>query len=206
MKAMSLRYRLMHNHFDKHLNVKELILERQPKVLVECGGASGENTRQILSLLEIYSFKLYTISDAPYAEETMKLDNRYSPKEFEWIYDLSYKAMRYFRDHEIDFCSIDTDHNYWTMREELRALHPKLKPGGLIVMHDTETYRKNSGQAYRYGTSDPYPGEEISKYEKMGLGMGDAVCDFLDKHSEYKVIRESLESHGAMAIEKGVEC
>ena len=189
------------NHFDKNLNLKDIILERKPKLIVECGAASGENTRQILALKSIYPFKLVSISDAPYAEETMKCVE-FLKDGYEWRYDLSYRALQNFEPESIDLCMIDTDHNYWTMKQELQALHSKLSKDGLIAMHDTETYWANSGQAYRYGTGDSYPSEEISKHEKEGKGMGTAILEFLAEHPEYKILKKVTESHGAMVMEK----
>lgn len=192
----------MHNHFDKNLCVRDIILSYRPNVLLECGAGSGENTRQILSLLDIYQFKLFTVSDSPYSEDTIKLDRKYSKDNFEWLYDISYIAMKKFKDDSIGFCSIDTDHNYWTLYQELESLHPKLINGGVIVMHDTETYKKNSGRADRYGTSDPYPGNEIISHELKGLGMGDAIEEFLEDHKGYRIVKQTSESHGAMLLEK----
>ena len=191
----------MHNHFDKNLNLQKIIMDKKPKVIVECGAASGENTRQIISMKSIYSFKLFTISDSPYAEETIKV-GEYLRNGFKWVYGLSYKELSKFDDDSIDLCIIDTDHNYWTLNEELSALHDKLRIGGVIALHDTQTYRKNSGQAFRYGTGDPYPGELITRYEKEGKGMGDALWEFLAKHQNYLVLRHVAESHGAIALEK----
>lgn len=191
----------MHNHFDKNLNLREIILEKHPSLIVECGMADGQNTRQILALKDFYDFKLVSINDSPYVEETHKC-GEYLKNGFRYIYDLSYKALKDFNLEIINLCIIDTDHNYWTLREELKALHPNLSKGGLIAMHDTQTYRKNSGQAYRYGTGDSYPSELISKYEKEGKGMGDAIWEFLSEHQEYIVKKHVTESHGAMLLEK----
>lgn len=191
----------MHNHFDQYLDVKSLILENRPQVIVECGVARGENTWQILSLLKIYQFTLYSINDCPFADDVVGFHKEDYNGNFNWMYDLSYRAISGFPNDYIDFCLIDTDHNYWTMDQELNALHPKLKYGGIVVMHDTQTYRKNSGQMGHYGTGDKYP-EGIDLREKEGLGMGDAIFDFLKKHQCYIVLRQVLESHGAMALKK----
>jgi len=191
----------MHNHFDKNLDLKSIILEKRPKLIVECGAASGENTRQILGLKSIYPFQMVSISDAPYTEETIKC-GEYLGDDYEWMYGLSYVGLATFPPKSIDLCIIDTDHNYWTLKQELDALHPKLADHGLIAMHDTETYWSNSGQAYRYGTGDPYPGDEISKHEKEGKSMGAAITEFMEKHTEYVVREKTPESHGAMLLEK----
>lgn len=194
----------MHNHWDSNLTLRDIILERKPSLIVECGAGSGENTRQLLSLQSIYPFKLVTISDGKFDPSWIEAiwGVSYNPETFEWREDISYRGLTKFDDASIGLCIIDTDHNYWTMREELKAVHPKLKSDGLIAMHDTETYWKNSGQANRYGTGDPYPGDEISKHEKEGKSMGAAIEEFLSEHPEYKVLKKVSESHGAMVLEK----
>lgn len=181
--------------------LRDIILLRRPELIVECGVADGQNTRQILSLKDIYSFQFVSINDSPYTEETHKC-GEYLKNGFRYIYGVSYKELPKFDAESVGLCIIDTDHNYWTMKQELDAVESKIKPGGLIAMHDTETYWKNSGQAYRYGTHDPYPGEEISKHEKEGKGMGDAIEEFLTRHPNWKVLKKVPESHGAMVLEK----
>jgi predicted O-methyltransferase YrrM len=39
---------------------------------------------------------------------------------------------------EIDVLFIDTSHAYWHTLEELRLYVPRVQPGGVVLMHDTE--------------------------------------------------------------------
>lgn len=183
----------MHNHFEKGLNLKQLILDRKPKVIVECGAGNGALTRKIQELLNIYDFEFHVISD----KALEGLDSR-----IHWHTGLSYEVLSEFNDGSIDLCIIDTDHNYWTLMKEFAAVFNKISEGGLIALHDVETFYHDTGMALAYWDNKPYPREEIEKYAPYG-GLGDAMIDFLqNKKMHYKLLAYTAESHGAALIEK----
>lgn len=186
----------MHNHFDKNLNLREIILTRKPKVVVECGAGNGELTRQLASLLDVYAFRLCIISD--YAIEG--LDPR-----IEWMSGISYNALQSFGKGSIDLCILDTDHNYWTLMQELSVLFNRMAEKGLIAMHDVESFYHDTGMALKYSTGDPYPLEEIEKCSPYG-SLGDALLEFLHTQKIYfRMYAWNHESNGAAVIEKKFE-
>lgn len=183
----------MHNHFNTHLNLRKIILEKRPSVVVECGAGTGELTQMLASLLDSYDFKLYVISD----KEVPGLDPRII-----WKSGLSFNVLKEFPDDSIGLCIIDTDHNYWTLMKEFEALFNKIEEGGFIALHDVETFYHDTGMAMSYSTGEPYPLEEIKEWSKYG-GVGAAMIDFLQlKKMNYKLKAYSPESHGAALIEK----
>lgn len=182
----------MHNHWDKGLKVKDLVLEHKPKLVVECGAGSGENTQQYLSLK--MPFEMIVISDG-------KLPDKLVNEKLLWMFGVSYKQLEHFIDDSIDFCSIDTDHNYFTLNQELNLLKQKLRPGGIVVIHDTVSYDKASGMTDHYNCGEKYP-IAISEEAKSKM-YGDAIREVLDSN-EFHVIKESREHNGAMALQKGV--
>lgn len=183
----------MHNHWTKGLNLEAIILERKPKVIVECGAGDGALTRKIQGLLGVYPFEFHVISD----KKIEGLDPR-----IHWSTGLSYEALGSFQDGEIDLCIIDTDHNYWTLMKEFAAVFNKMSEGGLIALHDVETFYHDTGMALAYWDGKPYPKEEIEKYMTYG-GLGDAMIDFLQTWKmQYKLLAYTAESHGAALIEK----
>ena len=182
----------MRSHWDTNLNVKQLVLEKKPKLIVECGAGSGENTQQYLDLG--LPFKMIVISDG---ELPPRFEGK-TGKDFQWIFGISYLELDKFDNESIDFCSIDTDHDYYTLKMELRALKKKLTPGGVIVIHDTESYRHNSGHMDHYNCGVIYP-VKIIEYEVLGKMYGDAIAEAVEA-GKYRVIAESLESNGAMAL------
>lgn len=188
----------MKNHWDKHLNVKALIQERKPSVVVECGAGSGDNTKNLLEARDALGFRLVVINDD---------GGNFKPEEWrkqgvDWRSGISYLELQKFSDGEIDFCLIDTDHNYWTLKTELETLHPKMKPKGVCVIHDTETYGHESGHMTEYNTPKvPYPFAEIDEYQRMGLSLVAAIGQAVTS-GQYRWVAQSAESHGAMALER----
>lgn len=181
----------MHNHFDQFLNLRDIILEKKPKRIVECGAGNGDLTRKLASLLHIYPFEFYVISD----KKVEGLDDRIN-----WIVGISYEALKGFD--FIDLCIIDTDHNYWTLREEFRALDSRITEGGLIALHDVETFYHDTGMALSYWNDHHYPKEEIEAMANQG-GLGDAMIMFLaSDHMHWKLLAYDRHSHGAAVLEK----
>ena len=172
-----------------------------PDVVVECGaGHDAPNTKNLLELQKALGYELFTIDDNPYHEEKYGLDIL-SRNNFEWIQGVSFLELEKFPNESIDICLIDTDHNYWTLNQELTVLYPRLSLGGLIILHDTETYWNDSGTMGGYRVNIKYP-QGIHDEEQAGKKMGDAVTEFLHNHLDCHIIAESKESHGAMAIQK----
>ena len=182
----------MHQHFYKHLNVRKIMRERKPRFVLEMGAGSGQNTKQILKLQKGFPFEMVVINDGNTPD--------WINGEVKWINGVSYielpKLGRW-----IDFCSIDTDHNFWTLKQELLVLEHNMPKGGVVVMHDTETYGKTSGHFWKYVTHNPYPLNRIEAYEGIGLTMTHAIEGSVSKGA-YKIIKETKTSHGAIAMER----
>lgn len=184
----------MIEHFDANLNIRKLILDLRPQVVVECGAGSGETSRALAYMRVMIPFELHIISD-----KELDID------EVEWHTGLSYNVLKEFKDESLDLVFLDTDHNYWTLKQELLALIPKMKTNGLIVMHDVEEFYHDSGMALSYWNDAPYPKAEIENDLKLG-GLGDCLMDFLVSYKhKFKLERFIPESHG-MAVIKRVDC
>lgn len=185
----------MINHFDQFLNIRKLILEKRPKIVVECGAGDGETTRMLAHMKWYYPFDLVAVTDK-------RLEGEEWMAEVEWKIGLSYEHLKLFPDDSIDLCFLDTDHNYWTLTQELIAVMPKMSEGGLVVMHDVETFYHNTGMAMSYWDGQEYPTEEIKKHIKDG-GLGDALVDFLHHYRGYfKLLWYNPNEHGMAVIEK----
>lgn len=185
----------MHNHFDKHLNIKQLILEADPRLVVECGAGGGNCTKKLQSLQNGISepFRLIPINDS------MGVPLGFSHTD--WVCGISYLELEKFADGSIDFCLIDTDHNYWTLKQELEVLKRKMRPGGIVVMHDTETYGKASGHMFNYNVDVKYPFDEIVKCEEEGKTMISAI-DEVWASKDFGLVKAVTTSHGATAIKR----
>lgn len=182
----------MQGHFDRNLNLRNLILEKRPEVIVECGAGEGACTKLLAHLKWYYDFELNVISD----KELPHIDG------VKWKTGISYEELGTFPDHSIGLCIIDTDHNYWTLRQELMAVSPKMEEGGLIVMHDVDEFYYDTGMGMSYWNDAPYPEKEIMDMAKMG-GTGLCLIDFLGAcRGSFKLIRWIPEHFGCAVIEK----
>lgn len=182
----------MQGHFDRNLNLRALILEKRPKVIVECGAGDGLCTKLLAHLKWFYDFELHVISD----KEIPAIEGA------QWKTGISYKELAKFPDASIGLCIIDTDHNYWTLRQELMAVSSKMEEGGLIVMHDVEEFYYDTGMGMSYWNDDPYPEKEIMDMVKMG-GLGLCLIDFLSQcRGSFKLNRWIPEHFGCAVIEK----
>lgn len=183
----------MQGHFARNLNLRDTILEKRPRVIVEVGAGDGDNTRLLSHLQQFYPFDLHVISD--------KVIDGLDPK-IKWTTGISYKELPKFPDASIGLCIIDTDHNYWTLRQELVAVAPKMEEGGLIVMHDVDEFYYNTGMGMSYWNDEPYPEKEIVDMAKLG-SVGLCLIDFLSaRRGSFKLIRWIPEHFGCAVIEK----
>lgn len=182
----------MINHFDNFLNIRKLMLDRRPKVVVECGAGDGETTRALANMRHWFPFELYAITD----KEIPDIDG------VRWRIGLSYEELKHFTDGTIDLCFLDTDHNYWTLTQELTVLKDKMSEGGLVVMHDVETFYHDTGMAMSYWNDMPYPEAAIKAHIKDG-GLGDALIDFLHhQRGFFKLLRYDPNDNGMAVIER----
>lgn len=183
----------MHNHFFNHLKLRDVILKHRPNVIVECGAGNGENTALLATILNMYPCELHVISD----KKVEGLDER-----IKWTVGLSYKELDKYPDGSIDLCIIDTDHNFWTLTEELNAVKNKISEHGFIAMHDVDEFYHNTGVAMSYWNDMPYPEKEIMDSAKFG-GLGDALMKFLvDNNSLFQMVKWDSEKYGAALIQK----
>jgi hypothetical protein len=183
----------MKNHFDQGLNIRRLMFSLRPKKVVECGAGNGECTMLLAHMLDNYPFELDVISDKMVPD----MDER-----IEWKVGISYKLLRDYEPGSIDMCIIDTDHNYWTLTQELEAVAGKISEGGLILLHDVETFYHDTGMAMSYWNDAPYPENEIKECAKYG-SLGDAMIKFLSVHNDqFRLAYFTPEYSGAAALVK----
>lgn len=183
----------MTGHFFTYLNLRDLILARRPTNIVECGAGNGDCTKLISHLKPYYDFEFTVISD----KALPGMD-----PEIHWITGISYCELPKLPDDSLELVILDTDHNYWTLQQELLALASKMKEGGLIVMHDVDDFYYSTGMGMAYWDESPYPEKEIMECAKLG-GLGLCLIDFLHHfRMAFKLVRWLPEHHGVAVIEK----
>lgn len=185
----------MHNHYFHNLNLAKWLLEAKPRCVVECGAGTGELTTHLVGLKNKLGFRLCVISD----------NDPGFGSDVEFIRGISYKELEKFPDNSIDFCIIDTDHNYWTLAKELEVLHKKLSDGAYVAIHDVATFYHDTGMALSYSDGSPYPKDAIESCAPSMGGLGNALMDFLHIFKfDYRLVEFTSESHGAAIIQKKV--
>ena len=175
---------MFQGHWDKNLNVKELIETHKPSWVLELGAAGGKNTKALASMVPVVAIDIGKCPD-----HIKRLDN------VEWITGVSYLEIQ--GNTEIEFASVDTDHNGWTLKKELEALDKYTREGAVICMHDTVAFKDTNGFHNGYNGLANYPKKEMEE----GPTMTEAIIDFINDY-HWLPLRTSDESCGAMAIIK----
>lgn len=81
-------------------------------------------------------------------------------------------AAEFFEDGALDFCYIDALHQYASVKQDVEAWYPKVKPGGILAGHD-----------YLNGI-----------YREVEYGVKQAVDEFCDAHSLRPVITREADT------------
>jgi len=131
-----------------HLNTLYFMASMvRPKLLVECGVRSGNSTRALLAAAGDHNAHLISIDTDDCSAITI-------PLEFKALWHfvraddvtfLTSEFEQYCRDQGLasyaDLVFIDTSHSYEHTRAELEASRSILRPGGLLLLHDTNLRR-----------------------------------------------------------------
>lgn len=199
----------MTHHFENYLNVKALIEAEDPPWILELGAGSGQNTRNLLDTgrkvvvitdgtlpdgweSEVVLGNLMWVRGVSYTEipilmtSDLAWQNRTGRDDFGVI-----SWMPPFTIEAVPFCVLDTDHNGWTLRREMEELEKVMAPGGILCLHDTETFRKTNGYAMSYICGAPYHQEILD----CPLLYGEAW-----RRPGWEIVRETKESCGAVAL------
>jgi len=145
--------------FDAH--VAPIIRQRGYRHVVEIGVDAGATTVKLLELAKELQCHLTCIDPDPSFNPTEDYER------FDFIRKPSLSALKSIK--EMDCALVDGDHNWYTVYNELKAIHPKLKPGGTIFFHDVR---------WPYARRDMYyepkriPGRFRHPYLKMGIVEG----------------------------------
>jgi predicted O-methyltransferase YrrM len=129
-------------NINEHLQyLHDIVISIDAKMVVELGVEEGMSTRAFLIALNKTSGSLYScdIKDQPKTRELMKehkLDEWWEfnvMNDLDWGKTLPQKAW-------IDILFIDTSHTLEQTRAELDLFVPMVLDGGMILLHDTESF------------------------------------------------------------------
>jgi len=131
-----------HGDISEHLQfIHDAVVEADAGAVVELGVRCGDSTAAILCALRETGGHLYScdIQDWPETRQTMAaagLDSRwqfYVTNDMEW-------GRKWTE--PIDVLFIDSSHERLHTEEELRMFGPHVREGGLILLHDTVSFRE----------------------------------------------------------------
>jgi hypothetical protein len=137
-------------------------------VIAELGTRWGESTSALLAGASASGGHVHSVDQGPidvpaWWVKTGRWDFLYAD-------DLSDKAQD-FIPAELDVLFIDTSHRYAHTLDELRTYGPRVRPGGMILMHDVEL---TIGQMLAYG--EPGAGEDATGPEYPVAAALDVYC------------------------------
>lgn len=75
-------------------------------------------------------------------------------------------AAKRFRDSSIDLLHIDGAHDLASVEHDLQTWYPKVRPGGVILLHDTRSFPNDVGQLFNALT---LPKFEITHSHGLGV-------------------------------------
>ncbi len=211
----------LHNQFFSGLRMMDLIDTLKPKTILEIGFGAGANAFLMLahSLRPDHDFRLISLSDQPKCPIPTLPDE--FCKNFIYVNGISYETIPKFHsmglpdefNKSIDFCIIDTDHNYYTLKKELEVVDSIMSPKCAIALHDTakvpcEHHKKFQAvthptsnamfKSHGYDDGTPYPFADIM--QDFDVPMMRAIDDFLAIHSDYKTIKHTEECCGCTVL------
>ncbi len=112
---------------------------------VELGVYKGKNAERFLSMLNIEYLDLIDLWETPpYVADKGRYEQFFEDVKSLFRNYINVKLWRanttsitqYFEDESLDFVYVDADHLYEGCKRDLDAWYPKLKKGGLIIVHD----------------------------------------------------------------------
>lgn len=129
---------------NEHLiRIKDLVINNNCKTVVELGVRSGVSTQALLAGIDetggkLYSYDIQPILPTDGPRNTSIIERLGHLEVPNWKFELgsSLEVYKYWKDEELDLIFIDTDHTPEQIYKELILWTPKVRIGGLIVMHD----------------------------------------------------------------------
>jgi len=134
---------------NEHLeHLVQRVIELKAKSVIELGVRFGTSTVALLHALEHTDGHLWSVDVA-------RLWNGIPPNRWTFIQgdDLDPHVLEELPT-QVDCVLVDTDHRYELTKREIIAYAPRVRPGGVMIFHDTNVERF---EHHVPGTEPPYP-------------------------------------------------
>lgn len=216
----------MHNQFYQGIKVSRLIDQLKPKLILEIGFGAGTNLMMLLCYTKKpgNDYRVISLSDDSKLPD-ITLPNDFVSR-FLYVAGVSYNVIPYWRDLKlpdefsgpIDFCIIDSDHNYFTLKNELFSINTIMAERCAIAIHDTASQPCEHHRHYAnalneksnsmiqdtgYKDKSTYPMQQV--LETWDVPMMEAIDEFLLDHRDYDKLVHLDECCGCTLVGRGFE-
>lgn len=128
----------IHQHL---LTLYNLVTQLGAKKVLELGVNTGESTIALLEAVAATDGRLTSvdIQDLPNTRPMLEKYGLTGRWDFHMMDDLKFGA-EWPKDQQFDLIFVDTSHQYEQTKKEIELFEPLLRPGGIMVFHDTVSY------------------------------------------------------------------
>lgn len=129
---------------DIHQHLKtlyQLVVDLNAKLVLELGVNTAESTIALLEAVEKTDGQLISV-DIQRLPQTRPMLEKYGLVgrwSFHLMNDIQF-GMEWPKDRKADLIFVDTSHEYEHTKREIEVFEPILRPGGIMVFHDTVTF------------------------------------------------------------------
>lgn len=153
--------------------LKELVISKRPKNIVEVGTGQGYSTAWMLLGVNHNKFgSIYTFDNTvrrPYVWDKADIS-----AERLCLFNTEFKDALEFMPREIDLVFHDAAHRIEMIREDLELLLPRMRVGGMILVHDTN-YCREMGDMLKVDFEARPAWRYEERKEACGLGIAEKI-------------------------------
>lgn len=129
----------IHQHL---VTLHNLVTSINAKLVLELGVNTGESTIALLEAVIKTGGKLVSVDqqDLPQTRPMLEKYGLTGSWEFHMMDDIKFAAEVWPKGVQADLIFVDTSHQYQQTKKEIEVFEPLLRPGGIMVFHDTVSF------------------------------------------------------------------
>lgn len=158
----------IHQHL---VTLYELVTSIKAQLVIELGVNTGESTIALLEAVHVTDGVVVSV-DTQDLPQTKPMLHRYGLTG-RWAFylaeDIAF-GLRWPKDEKADLIFVDTSHQYQQTKREIEVYEPILRPGGIMVFHDTVTYHDGVQKPINeFLETHPWPYENRKNCNGLGI-------------------------------------
>lgn len=129
----------IHQHL---VTLHDLVTSIGAKTVIELGVNTGESTIALLEAVAVTDGKLISVDqhDLPQTRPMLEKYGLTSRWEFHLMDDIKFIKEVWPKGTMADIIFVDTSHQYAHTKQEIELYEPVLRPGGIMIFHDTVSH------------------------------------------------------------------